>query len=175
MLNRAIGRNELNTIETCLAFVDAEREYAYADHGSGGFHEYARKFVSSPGKHDGLYWDAKEGEQESPLGDLFARAAAEGYKRKGDKPIPYHGYYFRILTSQGKNADDGAFDYIIDGKMIGGFALVAYPARYGSSGVMTFIVNHEGIVYQKDLGPKTPQIAQSMKQFNPDPSWKKAR
>lgn len=173
ILNRFIGRNELNTIKVCLAYVDAQREYALTDHENDGFHEYAQKFVSAPGKKDGLYWEAKEGEEESPLGDFLARAAEEGYIR-GEKPIPYHGYYFKILMAQGRNAPDGAFDYLVNRKMIGGFALVAYPARYGVSGVMTFIVNHEGVVYQKDLGKGTRKIAEAMKRFDPDRSWKRS-
>lgn len=172
ILNRLIGRNELNTIQTCLAYVDAQREYAMKDRDSDGFHEYAQKFVSSPGKKDGLYWEAKEGEDQSPLGDLFAKAAAEGYVR-GKNPIPYHGYYFKILTAQGSGAHGGAFDYIVKNRMIGGFALVAYPAQYGTSGIMTFIVNHDGVVYQKNLGKNTANIAKTMKTFNPDASWTK--
>lgn len=170
--NRFIGRNELDTIQTCLAYVDAQREYALKDHDNDGFHEYAQNFISSPGKKDGLYWEAKEGEDQSPLGDFFAKAAEEGYVR-GKNPIPYHGYYFKILTAQGASAPGGAFDYIADRKMIGGFALVAHPAQYGTSGIMTFIVSYDGIVYQKNLGKNTANIARNMKVFNPDTSWKK--
>ncbi|MRR18281.1 MAG: DUF2950 domain-containing protein, partial [Deltaproteobacteria bacterium] len=172
LINRRIGRNELNTIQTCLAFVDAQREFALRDKDGDGLREYAQKFVSTPGKKDGLYWDAKPGEEESPFGDLFAKATAEGYKR-GDNPVPYHGYFFKMLTEQGKNAPGGPADYIVNGKMIGGFAMVAYPAQYGVSGIMTFIVNHDGIVYQKNLGKETARIAKAMKAFDPDKSWKK--
>jgi Protein of unknown function (DUF2950) len=173
LINRRIGRNELNTIQTCLAYVDAQREYAGKDRDGDGLFEYAQKFVSTPGKKDGLYWEAKAGEEESPLGDFAARATREGYRKTNNKPVPYHGYYFRILKAQGRNAPGGAYDYIIKGKMIGGFALVAYPAQYGSSGVMTFIVNHDGVVYQKNLGKNTEKAAQAMKLFNPDSTWKK--
>jgi hypothetical protein len=142
--------------------------------------EYAQRFASSPGKKDGLYWEAKEGESPSPLGPLVAQAVKEGYKKsedgkqvKGQTLIPYHGYYYKILKAQGKNAPDGAYDYVIKGKMIGGFAMVAYPAEYGVSGVMTFIVNHEGVVYEKDLGKGTVNLAGAMKKFDPDKTWKK--
>ncbi|MBP1747198.1 MAG: hypothetical protein H6Q54_1813, partial [Deltaproteobacteria bacterium] len=129
---------------------------------------------STPGTKDGLYWEAKPGEEESPLGDFAARATREGYKKTSNKPIPYHGYYFKILKAQGKNAPGGAYDYVIKERMIGGFAMAAYPAQYGSSGVMTFIVNHDGIVYEKNLGKDTAKIAQAMKLFNPDKTWKKS-
>jgi hypothetical protein len=176
LINRRIGRNELNTIQTCLAYVDAQREYAVKDRDADGLLEYARKFRSDPGKKNGLYWEAKAGEGQSPLGPLFAAAQEKGYSGKaaGGKPVPYHGYYYRILTAQGKSAPGGAYDYMVKGNMIGGFALVAYPAQYGSSGVMTFIVNHDGVVYQKNLGKNTEKTAQAMKLFNPDSTWKKA-
>jgi hypothetical protein len=175
LINRRIGRNELNTIQTCLAYVDAQREYAVKDRDADGLLEYARKFRSDPGKKNGLYWEAKAGEGQSPLGPLFAAAQEKGYSGKaaGGKPVPYHGYYYRILTAQGKSAPGGAYDYMVKGNMIGGFALVAYPAQYGSSGVMTFIVNHDGVVYQKNLGKNTEKTAQAMKLFNPDSTWKK--
>ncbi len=175
LLNRRIGRNELNTIQTCLAMVDAQREYAMKDRDSNKLLEYAQKFVSTPGKKDGLYWEAKEGEEQSPLGPLAARAVQEGYKERkpGDNPTPYHGYFYRILKAQGKNAPGGAYDYVIRGKMIGGFALVAYPAEYGASGIMTFIVNHDGVVYQKDLGKETGKIASAITKYDPDKTWKK--
>jgi hypothetical protein len=168
VLARRIGRNELNTIEAALAFVDAQQEYA--EKGVAGNGVYAQRIVSRPGRKDGLYWPAESGEDESPLGDLVADATAEGY-RPGPQRIPYHGYYFRVLTRQGATAPGGALDYVVRGKMIGGFALVAYPAEYGNSGVMTFIVNHQGVVYQKDLGPATARIASAMTSFNPDRSW----
>jgi len=179
ILSRRIGRNELSTIQVCLAYVDGQREYARRGQG-GGLLEYAQRFASSPGKRDGLYWEAKEGESPSPLGPLVAEAVKEGYKKredgkqaKGQTLTPYHGYYYRILKAQGTNAPGGAYDYVVRGKMIGGFALVAYPAEYGVSGVMTFIVNHEGVVYEKDLGKATEKLAGTMKKFDPDKKWKK--
>jgi hypothetical protein len=177
LINRRIGRNELNTIQTCLAYVDAQREYALKDRDSDGLMEYAQKFRSDPGNKNGLYWEVKAGEGQSPLGPLFAAAQEKGYSAKGagGKPVPYHGYYYRILTGQGKNAPGGAYDYMVKGHMIGGFALVAYPAKYGSSGIMTFIVNHDGVVYQKDLGKSTEKSAVAMKLFNPDQTWKRAQ
>jgi hypothetical protein len=177
ILARRIGQNELSAIQVCLAYVDAQREYALKDRDANGLLEYARKFRSDPGKKNGLYWEAKAGERQSPLGPLFAEAHEKGYnvKAAGGKPIPYYGYYYRILTGQGKNAPGGAYDYIVKGNMIGGFALVAYPAKYEASGVMTFIVNHDGVVYQKDLGKNTEKAAQAMKLFDPDSTWKKAK
>jgi Protein of unknown function (DUF2950) len=170
ILYRRIGRNELDAIQTSLAFVDAENEYADKDRGAGPG-VYAQRIVSSPGKKDGLYWPT-DGDQ-SPLGELAAEASAEGYKVGSGEPQPYHGYYYRILTRQGPNAPGGEMDYVVNGKMIGGFALVAYPAEYGNSGVMTFVVNHRGTVYQKDLGELTEAIAKRMKSFDPDQTWKK--
>jgi hypothetical protein len=176
VLNRRIGRNELAAIQVCRAMVDAQLEYATRDRMGDGVLQYAQKFVSTPGKHDGLFWATKEGEEPSPLGPLAARAAEQGYTRKGarGKPTPYHGYFYRILKSQGKDAPGGALDYVADGRMIGGFAILAYPAKYGNSGVMTFMVNQDGVVYQKNLGPKTEEIALAMRQYNPDSTWKKA-
>jgi hypothetical protein len=168
ILFRRIGRNELAAIQTILAFVDAQQEYA--EKGIGGSGVYAQRIVSRPGTKDGLYWPAQSGEDESPLGDLAASAAAEGY-RAGQQRIPYHGYYYKVLTRQGPNAPGGALDYVVRGKMIGGFALVAYPAEYKSSGVMTFLVSHQGKVYEKDLGPGTRAVAESMTAFNPDSTW----
>jgi hypothetical protein len=175
LLNRRIGRNELNTIQTCLAYVDAQREYAMKDRDSDKLLEYAQKFWSTKGKKDGLYWETKEGEEQSPFGSLAARAIQAGYapKKPGDKPVPYYGYFYKILKAQGKNAPGGAYDYVIKGKMIGGFALVAYPAEYGASGIMTFVVNHDGVVYQKDLGKETGKVASAMTKFDPDKTWKK--
>ena len=175
ILVRRIGRNELSAIQVCLAYVDAQQEYALKDRNGDGFLEYAQKFASESGKKDGLYWKVKEGDEQSPLGPLVVEAEEEGYtgKKSGGKSIPYHGYYYRILKGQGKKAPGGAYDYMVKGKMIGGFALVAYPAKYGSSGVMTFIVNHDGVVYQKDLGQDTEKAAQAIKLFNPDSTWKK--
>jgi hypothetical protein len=173
LLARRIGRNELVTIEACKAFVDAQREYAAADRGDGVL-TYARRFVSTPGKKDGLYWLAKKGEAPSPLGPIYARAQAAGYEPGKNAPQAYNGYYFRILLAQGPAAKGGAYSYLAHGKMMGGFALIAYPASYGVSGVMTFIVNHDGDVFQKDLGPKTGAAAAQIKTFNPDAGWKKA-
>jgi hypothetical protein len=169
ILYRRIGRNELDTIKTSLAFVDAEDEYADKDRGDG-VGVYAQRIVSNPGKKDGLYWPSDN--NDSPLGQLAADASAEGYKA-GSEPQPYHGYYYRILTQQGASAPGGAMSYIVKGKMIGGFALVAYPADYGNSGVMTFIVNHAGTVYQKDLGEDTAARVKSMTSFDPDKAWTK--
>jgi hypothetical protein len=172
LLNRRIGENELTVIQVLLAIVDAQREYAIKDRNRDGLLEYAQKFISDSGKHNGLYWEAKQGEPQSPLGPFVARARSEGYKGKGDNtPVPFHGYYFRILTAQGKDAPGGAYSYFVRGKMIGGFAVVASPAEYGSSGVMTFIVNHDGKVFQKNLGANTAAMAKSMKEYNPDKSW----
>jgi len=170
MLARRIGENELAAINVMLAIVDAQRDYASADHNKNGVREYARRFESSNGQKNGLYWPTSSGEAPSPLGPLVSRAAGEGY-RKGESPQAYHGYYFRPLLAQGSHANGGALDYIVRGHMIGGFAAVAYPARYGSSGVMTFIVNHDGAVYQKDLGPESSKLAPAMTRFDPGPGW----
>jgi Protein of unknown function (DUF2950) len=177
VMNRRVGRNELDTIQTLLAVVDAQREYATADADGNGLHDYAARIRSTPGKKDGLYWDAKPGEPASPLGPLMAKAVREGYGAhvKSEKPAPYNGYYFRLLTSQGRNAPGGAYDYLLRGKLFGGFAIVAWPASYGNSGVKTFLVNHEGVVYEKDLGAATPEVAASMKRFDPDKTWSKSK
>jgi hypothetical protein len=173
VLNRRIGKNELDTIQVLLAIVDAQRDYAMADRDSDSLFEYAQKFISEPGKKNGLYWATQEGEEPSPIGELLANARAEGYASEGAlaEPWPYHGYYFRILTAQGSNAPGGPYDYIVDGKMIGGFAVVAYPAEYNNSGVMTFVVNHDGVVYQKDLGENTEELATAMTLYDPDETW----
>jgi len=170
ILNRRIGRNELDVIEILRTYVDAQREYATTDWDGNGITEFAQKVRSSPGKKDGLYWAAKEGETLSPLGPLAAKAAREGYSKES---TALHGYYFRILKGQGKDAEGGAFDYLVSGKMILGYAMVAYPAQFGSSGIMTFIVNQSGVVYQKNLGKNTGKIAAAIKLYNPDSSWKK--
>ena len=172
ILRRRIGRNELSTIQVSLAYVQAQNEYASLDPAGQGRGVYAQRIVSRPGKKDGLYWPTAEGEEPSPLGDLAAQAAAEGYKT-GSAPIPYHGYYYRILTGQGAAAPGGAYDYLAKGKMIGGFALIAYPADYGNSGIMTFIVNQDGTVFQKDLGPKTTRLVREITAFSPDDTWTK--
>jgi hypothetical protein len=170
ILYRRIGRNELSAIQACLAYVDAQQEYA--ERGIAGNGVYAQHIVSRPGKKNGLYWPAQSNADESPLGELAASAAAEGY-RVGQQRAPYHGYYYKVLTRQGPNASGGALDYIVRGRMIGGFALLAYPAEYRNSGVMTFLVNHQGNVYEKDLGPNTARIAASMTAFNPDNTWRR--
>ena len=172
ILNRRIGRNELSVIATCRAYVTAQREYAAKGLGPGGSADYAPRFMSRAGQRDGLYWPVKPGEDESPLGPLMAAARAAGYSPgRHVKPQPYYGYYFRILTRQGRNAPSGAMNYIVKGHMSGGFALVAYPATYGDSGIMTFIVNQDGIVYQKNLGPATPRISAEITRYDPDQSW----
>jgi hypothetical protein len=173
LLNRRIGRNELDVIQVCLAYVDAQREYYLRNPLNDSLLQYASKLISTQGKRDGLYWEAPADEPPSPLGSLVARARGEGYKGAGAKPVAYHGYYYKMLTGQGPDAPGGAYDYVVRGKMLGGFALVAYPAQYGASGIMTFIVNHDGVVYEKDLGPNTTATAQSMTKFNPDKTWKK--
>jgi hypothetical protein len=170
ILHRRIGRNELDTIQTCLAFVDAQDEYSEKDRGDGQG-VYAQRIVSSPGKKDGLYWPSDA--NDSPLGQLAADASAEGYKI-GSEPRPYHGYYYKILSKQGASAPGGELNYIVKDKMIGGFALIAYPAEYGNSGVMSFIVSHAGTVYEKDLGKDTEAIAKGISSFNPDKTWHKA-
>ncbi|PJG55159.1 DUF2950 domain-containing protein [Bradyrhizobium forestalis] len=169
VLRRRIGRNELDAIQTALAFVDAQNEYADKDRGEGAG-VYAQRIVSSPGKKDGLFW--RDDSDPSPLGAVAAQASREGYKA-GEAMTPYHGYYFRILKGQGPDAPGGALNYVVKGKMIGGFALIAWPAEYGNSGVMTFLVNHAGVVYQKDLGRRTEFIAQRTTLFDPDQTWKK--
>lgn len=171
IINRRIGRNELAAIQSCLAYADAQREYYARNPQGSSLPHYAQKIASSKGKYDGLYWDTAPNETASPLGPVFARARVQGYTPGQGKPAPYHGYYYRILTAQGADAAGGAYDYMVRGKMIGGFALVAYPAVWNSSGVMTFVVNHDGVVFQKDLGPDTAALAKVMKTFNPDSTW----
>lgn len=173
ILNRRIGRNELNTIAAMIGYMEAQFEYANADRDDDNVIEYAQKLQSEPGKFDGLFWETEEGDTPSPLGPLIAEARAEGYKLDGvnQAPSPYHGYYYRILTRQGKDVPGGKYDYIINGNMIAGFALVAFPVQYGSSGIMTFVVNHQGKIYQKDLGSKTTEIAGKMQEYNPDSTW----
>lgn len=175
LLNRRIGRNELAVIQVVQAVVDAQREYYVRNPTRDKLLLYAQVFASTKGRKDGLYFPTREGELPSPLGQLVARAQASGYKpgEPGNKPAPYYGYYYRILKAQGPDAPGGAYDYVVRGKMIGGFALVAYPATYANSGVMTFIVNHDGVVYEKDLGPGTSVIARKMTKFNPDATWKR--
>jgi hypothetical protein len=173
ILDRRVGRNELSVIEVCRAYVAAQREYASEDRLGDGLHEYAQKFESSPGKHDGLHWDTAAGELQSPLGPLVAKARAQGYSSDdgGFQPSPYHGYFYRILTRQGAHAPGGAKDYLIDGHMTAGFALLAFPARWADSGIMTFLVNQDGIVFQKNLGSETDRLARAITEYDPDPSW----
>ncbi|MCZ6863395.1 MAG: DUF2950 domain-containing protein [Alphaproteobacteria bacterium] len=175
LLVRRIGKNELTTAQVLLAIVDAQYEYASEVRDGSGSQQYARRFRSNPNKRDGLYWPTKSGEEQSPLGPLAVGAGIEGYdlSRKSREPIPYHGYYYRILFSQGGNAPDGAIKYVVKGRMIGGFAVLAYPAKYRASGIVTFIINHDGIIYEKDLGPDTKTQAASIRSFNPDRSWNK--
>jgi hypothetical protein len=173
LLDRRIGSNELFTIQACLAYVDAQREYYDRNPDQTPLLSYAQKMASTPGKRDGLYWEAGPGEEESPLGPIFAHANAEGYELTSGKGEAFHGYYFRILTAQGPDAAGGAYDYIAHGEMIGGFGLVAYPATWDNSGVMTFIVNHAGVVYQKDLGLDTAEAAKAQTTFNPDDTWER--
>jgi hypothetical protein len=176
ILNRRIGRNELNVIEVLHAYVDAQFEYASKDCKGDGVVEFAQKIVSTKGNHDGLYWEAKESEEISPLGPLVAQASEEGYAEKNTAAIslsPFHGYYYKILKKQGKHAPGGAYDYEVKGKMILGFALISYPAQYGNSGIMTFMVNQEGVIYEKNLGKNTESIAKTMTIFDPDRTWRK--
>ncbi|MBF0557860.1 MAG: DUF2950 domain-containing protein [Nitrospirae bacterium] len=177
IINRRIGRNELDTIRVSLGYIEAQREYASKDRDGSGVLKYAQRFMSHEGKKDGLYWKAAAGEESSPLGPLFARATEEGYtaRKPGEKHKPYHGYFYRILKSQGRNAPGGELDYMIKDAMTGGFGLLAYPAEYGVSGIMTFIVNQQGIVYEKDLGPKTEEIAAAVTKFDPDTTWQKVK
>lgn len=176
ILNRRIGRNELSAEQVCLAIVDAQRDYAMMKPMGGDLPVYAQKVMSDPGTRNGLYWPVTEGEAQSPLGALVARAVEEGYSTAGAAdaaPRPFHGYYYRLLTAQGPHATGGAADYEMRGKLIGGFGVVAYPAEYGNSGIMTFITNHDGVVYQRDLGADTQKTAREMKAFDPGPQWKR--
>ena len=170
MTDRRVGYNELSAIEACKAYVAAQEEYRRLDRDGNGLREYARRFISTPGTHDGLYWPRENQADLSPL-DGFAEDAGLA-KRSGEKPEPYRGYYYRILTAQGPAAPGGAFSYLINGHIIAGYAMVAWPATYGESGVETFICGENGVVYQKDLGPNTAALGGSMAQYNPDASWK---
>jgi Protein of unknown function (DUF2950) len=171
ILIRRIGRNELAVMDVCVALADAQAQYFSMRHDDGSTHQFAAKFISDPGKQNGLYWEAPEGQPKSPLGPLAAFATNEGYSLKPDSHVPFHGYYFHMLTRQGSNAPSGAKDYLVNGKMTGGFAFVAYPAEYRNSGVMTFIINQDGVLLQKDLGADTTQTASAMTEFDPDSSW----
>jgi hypothetical protein len=171
VLNRRIGRNELAIIEACGAVVDAEAEYFAQPHDGEKAKQFAVKFISDPGKQNGLYWKAADGQPASPLGPLAAFATAEGYTAKQEGHTAFHGYYFRMLKGQSDKAPGGAKDYVVNGKMTGGFALVAYPAEYGNSGIMTFMISQDGVLLQKDLGKTTTETATAMSVFDPDSSW----
>ena len=172
ILNRRIGENELATLQVVRGYVEAQREYAAKDRDGKEVLKFAQKIISSPGAKDGLYWPPELDGEISPLGPLAADAAAEGYgKTPGTERQPFHGYFFRILTRQGKHAPGGKYKYVVNGNMIGGFALVAWPAEYGENGIMTFIVNQQGRVYQKDLGPQTAKTAGAMQSYDPDKTW----
>lgn len=174
ILYRRVGRNEMAVIQVCRELVDAEKEYYAEPHDGDSGKQYAQKIYSDPGKHNGLYWEAAAGEAESPMGPLVAAAAAEGYTQDPDhKPQPFMGYYFRVLIGQGANAPGGVRSYIVDGKMTGGFAFLAYPAEYRSSGVMTFTVDQDGVVYEKDLGPNTAEITKTLTRYDQDATWHK--
>jgi hypothetical protein len=171
ILTRRIGRNELAVIEVCGAMADAQAEYFSQPHDGGNTRQFAVKFISDTGKQNGLYWESPEGQPKSPLGPLVAFATTEGYSAKSDAHTPFHGYFFHMLTRQGSHAPGGAKDYMVNGKMVGGFAFVAYPAEYGNSGVMTFIINQDGMLLQKDLGKTTTETATAMTEFDPDSGW----
>jgi hypothetical protein len=175
VLKRRIGGNELGAIHVCRAYVDAQREYASKDRAGEGVLEYAQHLRSTPGAHDGLYWSSRNDEELSPLGPLVAQARFEGYRRNTkiltEEQSPYHGYYFKILTKQGRHAPVGKYNYIINGHMIGGFALAAWPAEWGNTGVMTFIVNQQGKLFEKNLGPKTSAVAKALTTYDPDSTW----
>lgn len=174
VVNRRVGANELATIQSCLAYVDAQREYYSRNVQNDPALHYASRLISSDGKKDGLYWPAAENEEPSPLGEEFARARAEGYQADGPKKgEAFHGYIYRLLTKQGPNARGGAYEYLVNDQLLGGFAAVAFPAEYGNSGVMTFIVNHDGVVFSKDLGAETTKLAMAMDSFDPGEGWKK--
>ena len=174
--NRRVGRNELDTIMTLLAVVEAQRQYAAADAGGHGVPAYARRFLSSEGKKDGLYWPTNPGETASPLGPLADSALEQGYAGKASSsPQPYKGYYYRMLTAQGKDARGGAGDYVVKGQLTRGFAVVAYPVKYGVSGIMTFLVNNDGVIYEKDLGNATASAAGSMTRYDPGTTWRKSQ
>jgi hypothetical protein len=165
---RTIGGNELDIIEICRGYVEAQDLYAESDWNGNRVKEYARKIISSPGKKDGLYWPG----EDSPVAEGFAKAIAAGYATPNGAPRPFHGYFFKVLLAQGPDAEDGEQDYVVQGLMIGGFALIAWPAEYGVSGIMTFIVNQDRVVYEKDLGPQTLALAKMIDKFNPDKSWR---
>ena len=170
IMNRRIGRNELDAIQTVLAIADAQRDYYRQDRNGDGVLEYAQKFRSTEGQHDGLYWQTKKGEALSPLGAFVADASDEGYTSASNS---YHGYHYRLISSQGSHAPGGEYDYMVRSNQIGGFAIVAYPAAYGETGVMTFVMSHSGVMYQRDLGPTTKDLAFAINSFDPDDNWQK--
>ena len=172
ILNRRVGRNELATIDVCEAVARAQAQYYSKLHDGGTRKQYALKFISDPGKQNGLYWQSSQGQPQSPLGPLVAFATSEGYSAKPDAHVPFNGYYFHMLKGQTDKAPGGSKSYIVDGKMISGFAFVAYPAEYGNSGVMTFMINQDGVLLEKDLGKTTAQTATAMTEFDPDAGWK---
>ena len=172
-LDRQVGQNELDVLKVMDAYVQAQIEYAQRDYTENGLLEYAQRIVSSEGQRDGLYWPVATGEPPSPIGARFALAALGRWRGTDDAPQPFHGYYFRPLTAQGPHAPGGAYDYMVKGHQIGGFALLAWPAQWGVSGIMTFIVNHDGVVYSRNFGPQTPQRIQRIQRFDPGPSWKR--
>jgi hypothetical protein len=176
ILNRRIGRNELATQQVCLAIVDAQLEYTQRNPMGSQVREYAQKLTSDPGKKNGLFWPTAEGEPPSPMGAMVAEASQEGYTRRNkNEPAPaYHGYYYKLLTSQGPHAEGGEAEYLIDNRLIGGFGVLAYPALYGNSGIKTFIINHDGVLYEQDLGPDTSKIAKGIQSFDPGPEWTKS-
>jgi hypothetical protein len=171
ILSRRIGRNELAVIDICGALADAQGEYFSQTHADGSTQQFAVKFISDTGKQNGLYWESPEGQPRSPLGPLAAFATDEGYSVKPDSHMPFHGYFFHMLKKQGSHAPGGAKEYVVDGKMASGFAFVAYPAEYGNSGVMTFIINQDGVLLQKDLGKTTTETAAAMTEFDPGDGW----
>ncbi|MES1263910.1 MAG: DUF2950 domain-containing protein [Peristeroidobacter soli] len=175
LINRRVGANELATIQSCLAYADAQNEFYMRNPEGSPMQHYARRLIATEGKKDGLYWPAAENEEQSPLGEGFAAARAEGYEPKDGsmKGVPYHGYIYRLLTKQGANAHGGAYEYMVNDQLLGGFAAVAFPAEYGNSGVMTFMVNHDGVVFSKDLGPDTAKLAMAIDTFDPGSDWKK--
>jgi hypothetical protein len=174
ILTRRVGSNELDAIAACKAYVEAQYDYATEDRNRNGVPEYARKLISSPDKRDGLFWPGSD-TPPTAFAENVKRAQSEGYRKEGDRPAPYHGYYFRILLAQGPRARGGALDYVQHGSMIGGFALVAWPVEHGVSGVKTFVVNQDGVIYEKDLGPSTSTTAEAMTAFDPDTTWRRVR
>ena len=171
ILNRRIGANELNAIQICLGFVESQHEYAQEKHDDSKVNQYAQRIISTPGKHDGLAWQNPDGTWGGPVGEEVAKALEQGYSNPS-QPQPYHGYYFKVLKGQGPAAPMGEMDFVVGGAMIGGFALAAAPAEYRVTGVQTFIVGPDGVVYEKDLGPDTLKTFQSMDKYNPDKTWK---